>query len=73
MAVVRPLHAGVGIVALGVRLDTVDVETHYLAKDLTYLIFGEFVLARELQDFRHAGLFTLVGGKIFGSHVCITG
>lgn len=45
VAVIWPLHTGVRIVALGIRLDAIDVETHDFSEDLAYLIFGVLVFA----------------------------
>jgi hypothetical protein len=48
VTIVRSLHAGVGIVALGIRLHTFERQAHDLREQLADLVLGEPVLGREL-------------------------
>ena len=52
VAVEWPLHTGVGVVPLGVGLDSADIEAHDLPEQFAYLVLGELVLARKLQHSR---------------------
>jgi hypothetical protein len=48
MAIIRSLHTSLRIIALSIRLHTIQRQAHNLRKQLADLVFRELVFGREL-------------------------